>query len=672
MTIKARPAASPINVHDLSSDGAALLGRGVKVWLWAPMKTSFILMLITLLMVLVGCGEQTPQEKLAKLLKDAELGNAEAQAALGRMYWRGEGVPKDATKAFEWYEKAAAQGDGNAQTVVGWMYLRGEGVPKDSAKAFEWNQKAVAQGNAQGQNAFGAMYELGEGVPKDAAKAREWYEKAATQGLAEAQVNLGRIFQRGEGVPKDSAKAVEYYQKAAAQGHPAAQNNLGTMYADGHGVPKDPVKAAEWYQRAATQGDAVAQYNLAQAYAVGEGVPKDPAKALEWYQKAGAQGDAGAQVEVGKAYDPLYPSALGESVFKDPVKAAEWYQRAATQGEAAAQYNLAQAYAVGEGVPKDPTKAFEWCQKAAAQGHRGGQGRLSMMYLLGEGVAKDKVLGYAWANLSAARGSEPSKLIRDIFEHGLTLAERAEGQRLASNWKPGTILARESLPAIGGRSKAGKGTAGAPMQGGTGTGFVVSGSGHILTSLRVVDGCTKLRISGRKGVAKLLVTDRVNDLALLQIPGETKDFARLIPDPSKLRQGEDIVVHGYPLNAVRSSGGNLSPGVVSAMPGLGNNTNRIQITAPIQPGFSGSPVIDKKGHVVGMVSMKLLELKTAIATGSLPQNVNFAVNAQTLRSFLDAHKVPYKTGSRFFVSEKSTADLAEEARKWTVIVECLK
>ena len=594
MTIKARPAASPINVHDLSSDGAALLGRGVKVWLWAPMKTSFILMLITLLTVLGGCGEQTPQEKLAKLLKDAELGNAEAQAALGRMYWRGEGVPKDATKAFEWYEKAAAQGDGNAQTVVGWMYLRGEGVPKDSAKAFEWNQKAVAQGNAQGQNAFGAMYELGEGVPKDAAKAREWYEKAATQGLAEAQVNLGRIFQRGEGVPKDSAKAVEYYQKAAAQGHPAAQNNLGTMYADGHGVPKDPVKAAEWYQRAATQGDAVAQYNLAQAYAV------------------------------------------------------------------------------GEGVPKDPTKAFEWCQKAAAQGHRGGQGRLSMMYLLGEGVAKDKVLGYAWANLSAARGSEPSKLIRDIFEHGLTLAERAEGQRLASNWKPGTILARESLPAIGGRSKAGKGTAGAPMQGGTGTGFVVSGSGHILTSLRVVDGCTKLRISGRKGVAKLLVTDRVNDLALLQIPGETKDFARLIPDPSKLRQGEDIVVHGYPLNAVRSSGGNLSPGVVSAMPGLGNNTNRIQITAPIQPGFSGSPVIDKKGHVVGMVSMKLLELKTAIATGSLPQNVNFAVNAQTLRSFLDAHKVPYKTGSRFFVSEKSTADLAEEARKWTVIVECLK
>ncbi|MBP1725488.1 MAG: hypothetical protein H6Q51_786, partial [Deltaproteobacteria bacterium] len=105
---------------------------------------------------------------------------------------------------------------------------------------------------------------------------------------------------------------------------------------------------------------------------------------------------------------------------------------------------------------------------------------------------------------------------------------------------------------------------------------------------------------------------------------------------------------------------------------LGNNTNQIQITAPIQPGSSGSPVINKKGHVVGIVSMKLSDLQTARAAGSLPQNVNFAVNAQTLGSFLDAHKVPYKTGSSFFGREKSTADLAEEARKWTVIVECWK
>ena len=600
-----------------------------------PLKT---LMIFTLLMLLAGCGEQTPQEKLAKISKDAALGSAEAQAALAWMYLRGEGVPKDATKALEWYEKAATQGYAKAQAALAWMYLRGEGVPKDATKAFEWIQKAVVQGNAEGQDVLGAMYQLGEGVPKDTAKAREWFEKAATQGLAEAQYNLGYMNATGEGVPKDATKAFEWYEKAATQGYAKAQNTLGWIYFQGEGVPKDAGKAREWFEKAAAQGDAIAQDALGSMYWHGEGVPKDAATAFEWYEKAATQGLANAQGALGWMY---------------------WH---------------------GEGVPKDAAKAREWFEKAAAQGDAVGQWLLGQLYERGDGTEKDLVLAYAWYNLAAARSdntTSPSeaasyKRIRDDLERELTTSKRAEGQRLASNWKPGTLLARENVAASGGPSKSGKGTVGAPIQGRTGTGFVVSGSGHILTTFHVVKGYAKIRISGRKGAAKLLVTDSANDLALLQIPGETKDFARLTPEPSKLKQGEDIVVYGYPLNAVLSSGGNLSPGVVSAMTGLGNNTNQIQITPPIQPGSSGSPVLNKKGHVVGIVSMKLSELKTAMATGSLPQNVNFAVNAQTVRSFLDAHKVPYKTGSSFFATEKSTADLAEEARRWTVIVECWK
>lgn len=131
------------------------------------------------------------------------------------------------------------------------------------------------------------------------------------------------------------------------------------------------------------------------------------------------------------------------------------------------------------------------------------------------------------------------------------------------------------------------------------------------------------------------------------------------------------MVFGFPLNSLLSSGGNLTPGVVSAMTGLGNNTNQIQITAPIQPGSSGSPVMNKKGEVVGVVSMKLSDSKMAKATGSIGQNVNFAVSGQTLRTFLDTHKVEYRSGG-VLSFEKSTADLADEARKWTLVVECWK
>jgi S1-C subfamily serine protease len=102
-----------------------------------------------------------------------------------------------------------------------------------------------------------------------------------------------------------------------------------------------------------------------------------------------------------------------------------------------------------------------------------------------------------------------------------------------------------------------------------------------------------------------------------------------------------------------------------------NNANQIQITAPIQGGSSGSPVMDKKGNVVGVVSSRL-DMNAARITGTLPQNVNFAVNGQTAIAFLDANKVPYKTGKGLSSREMSNADIAEEARKWTVLVVCWK
>jgi S1-C subfamily serine protease len=178
-------------------------------------------------------------------------------------------------------------------------------------------------------------------------------------------------------------------------------------------------------------------------------------------------------------------------------------------------------------------------------------------------------------------------------------------------------------------------------------------------------------MSGREGVATVVASDAVNDLAFLKVSGSVNVAAVINSEPSKLRQGDEIVVFGFPLNSVLSSGGNLTLGIVSALTGLGNNSNQIQITAPIQPGSSGSPVMNTKGEVVGVVSMKLSDAKMAKATGQIAQNVNFAVGGQTLKSFLDAHKVEYATGGMLSFN-KSTVDLADQARKWTTVVECWK
>lgn len=560
----------------------------------------------------------------------------------------------------------ASMGIPKAQGQLGWMYANGNGVPEDAVKAVEWYRKAAEQGDAYGQYSLGLKYATGNGVPKDAANAVEWYQKAAGQGYTPAQYSLGKAYATGNGVPKDVAKAVEWYQKAAAQMDSDASFDLGEMYREGNGVPKDVFKAVEWYQKAAKDGNFEASTILGTIYAIGDGVPKDATKAVEWYQKAVAQKhfvDPDAQFFLGVMF------ATGEGVTKDQISGVEWIQKAADRGHVLAQIVLGEMYAKGDGVPMDAAKAVEWYQKAAGQLDPMAQFNLGVMYAKGQGVVRDMVLAYAWFNIAAVSGNSQAVTNRRLAESLLSKNELAEAQRLASEWKPGKILVRSGRSSTASVGKSS--TSGVLTKQGTGTLFVVSKTGHAITNWHVTDGCAELRIEGREGVAKRITEDAANDLALLQIPGGGEAVASIAKDPAKLRQGEDVVVFGFPLSTVLSSGGNLTPGVVSAITGLGNNTNQIQITAPIQPGSSGSPVLNKKGEVIGVVSMKLSDTKMVKATGSIGQNVNFAISGQTLRTFLDTHKVEYRSGG-FLSFEKSTADLADEARKWTLAVECWK
>src|SRR2546427_5969971 len=120
-------------------------------------------------------------------------------------------------------KKRADSGDADAQANLGLLYGKGEGVPQDFAQARQWYEKAATQGNAQAQVNLGLLYAKGEGVPQDYAQAPQWYEKAATQGNAQAQVNLGGTYAGGEGAPQDSAKALEWVEMAAAPGDGTAK-----------------------------------------------------------------------------------------------------------------------------------------------------------------------------------------------------------------------------------------------------------------------------------------------------------------------------------------------------------------------------------------------------------------------------------------------------------------
>src|SRR6266446_1347471 len=69
----------------------------------------------------------------------------------------------------------------------------------------------------------------------------------------------------------------------------------------------------------------------------------------------------------------------------------------------------------------------------------------------------------------------------------------------------------------------------------------------------------------------------------------------------------------------------------------------LQISAAVQPGNSGGPLLDNGGQVVGMVAAKLNALKFAKATGNIPENINFAIKTGAIRDFLDNSAVSYQT-----------------------------
>lgn len=199
-----------------------------------------------------------------------------------------------------------------------------------------------------------------------------------------------------------------------------------------------------------------------------------------------------------------------------------------------------------------------------------------------------------------------------------------------------------------------------------GTGFFVSREGYILTNDHVVAPCKTL--TTRDGQPLQIVAHDVSaDLALVKAnvsPSNVAVFRTGAPP----RIGDSVVVFGFPLPGFLSSEGNVTTGVLSATTGIQDDVRLLQMTAPIQSGNSGGPVLDRSGHVIGVVVAKLDVLQMARVTGDIAQNVNFAVHWSTVRSFLDERGVHYRKDSLNRTS--STANVARSASRMSVTIEC--
>lgn len=142
----------------------------------------------------------------------------------------------------------------------------------------------------------------------------------------------------------------------------------------------------------------------------------------------------------------------------------------------------------------------------------------------------------------------------------------------------------------------------------SGSGFVISSQGYILTNAHVIDGAAKLGVmftDGTEEEAALVGYDNTMDLAVLRV-NRTGLYALKMGDSNALRVGEYIITIGDPTG--RELAGTTTFGIVSATARTitidGQTNTYIQVDAAVNPGNSGGPLINLKGEVVGIVSAK--------------------------------------------------------------------
>jgi len=248
------------------------------------------------------------------------------------------------------------------------------------------------------------------------------------------------------------------------------------------------------------------------------------------------------------------------------------------------------------------------------------------------------------ASFLAKATGEFSYINKFGFEH--TLHAFDVGRVCQRNEIPDVIVSgaqgAASLP-IAARPKSGERPA-QPSPGGEGlrgigSGFFITSDGYLLTNFHVVREAERVEVKYKTRVfkAKVVEVDKVNDLALLKVTGT--DFAPLaISHKDSADLGDEVFTIGFPNIDMQGLEPKYTDGKISSLAGMRDDPSEYQISVPVQPGNSGGPLCDVNGEVVGIVVSRLNDLAVLRESGTVPQNVNYAVKAKHALRLLQAVK----------------------------------
>ncbi|MHC1789814.1 trypsin-like peptidase domain-containing protein [Solidesulfovibrio sp.] len=392
-----------------------------------------------------------------------------------------------------------------------------------------------------------------------------------------------RAYERG-----DAATALRELRPLLKSGSPAAAWLMGRLRETGRGGTGDAAEAAVWYRKAAAGGNVPAMLALAELHLRGRGVPQSDARAGEWLKKAAAKGSAQGLFLLGLL---RLDGRLGPA-----SDAPAYLRRAVAAGSGDAAMVLGELYLTGRIVAQNPAEAYRLALAAAASG---------------------RVAPGAAARLTALTRAAEKEL------------PPAQAQSLRA--KAGSGKPPAPVPPPAGKLR-------------TGTGFVVSRVGHVLTNAHVAQGCGRLEavIDGRPVAATLVRFDAGLDLALLRL-AVAPSRALTFREGSDLPPGTPVFAAGYPGDAARTGQLRLTSGRTRELAAGAGNAKDMAVSAEVLPGNSGGPLLDAGGRVAGVVRARRDTAAVREQVGAGVADVGFAVPLGAVKAFLAQGQIPIAT-----------------------------
>lgn len=339
--------------------------------------------------------------------------------------------------------------------------------------------------------------------------------------------------------------------------------------------------------------------------------------------------------------------------FKDRRKARSFLRFAHKHGDVSSSY----IYGVLEGNYGNRYEAFYAFREAARHDHVEAQNKLGECFLYGRGCDKsyEKALkwflraehgGSAWASFNLAEMMLSNGRDALFLEYLMRAAERFA----AAGNRDGLALTAQKAEDAGCTSLAGQilainvSESKRPQESYVG---VASGTAWfcsptiLVTCHHVIANGVKLtlRVPDQKAEVPLevVVSNPEFDLAVLRVKASSSFRASSFLAISKKRPylGESIFTLGYPLPTLQGVAVKYTEGTISALSGFGDTETRVQHSAPIQPGNSGGPLLNRKGEVLGVVDSKIKQ--------SLASSVNYAIKTPILLEMLERANCDFET-----------------------------